>query len=537
MWGEPVTVGYQRELDRMRSEVGGFISAIKQNAYLKRRLESELSGVRNRMRGSIAILKSKVDRLIASSKYQEAQKQLEAATDRITIYLPFYDSSNFKDFNVEVDKRRQKIERAVNLERGRAVRRGIGALRDSITPDYNTLWQAADDLAVKVKNAENVGDGPTLIKKMSGEWAKAHMNGARCQALDRMIAYSLASESDTEEREKWKNKQAALVAAHNKFTDKMANAIVAIIEHDVNRAAFDQIESLYPQYLAAVIPLLRLNDLDRTKSARSAASAKQENFRTRIAAALTQFASKSPALTKSIAEYQSQTSELLAWRRMVANAYAANSEQTFSELGTTLARAAYRSPDMSERLLVDEKAAINTLAIQTFARVPLNYLAERVAGTKVFARNGIGSRTDKKYMLLTRLASRHYTGFVGNPAWISDAVAQLESDLLVDGQSDFVPLTLDAYLALATARSGDLASFGGRISAVMLESPITRPASLTSSDWGMLRIGHLYATKQSRSNLTKAAQDQLKQAQIRVALRPLWLRHEYFFVNVPGNGD
>jgi hypothetical protein len=66
---------------------------------------------------------------------------------------------------------------------------------------------------------------------------------------------------------------------------------------------------------------------------------------------------------------------------------------------------------------------------------------------------------------------------------------------------------------------------GGRVSGLMLESVITRQASTAPGDWGMIRIGGL-------PTISGTGLDLLKQVQVRFVLKPLWLRHEYFFIDL-----
>jgi len=464
-------------------------------------------------------LARRVDPLIEDGKAEEAFARLNSLWDPFEAVVVFYEPRVYAKDRNEFETRSRKIDDILLLERGRAVRSALGKVREKLLPAYDKLWRYAEDVVLQVKSDEPTEPGPVLLAKFAKGWRDAQVGGMQCQAIDLMIGGSFRVPSkDKDDRAQWQSKKQRLLEEHGKFTAKMEKAVVDLIEADSVRSNPEEVQKLYPQYLDAASLLIALHGDD--------------TFRDRIEAALKKFRAKSDQLVQDIATYDTATRRILFWRRLVAETQSVSSQQTFPALGDVFLRFASRSTNKDERLVNDVKEGIgknrlNNLQINTFARVPTNYLSSQMIDQKVFTRDGIGLRMNSMqptYPLKTRFHDRHYAGFTGKSPSIVRAIASLESDLLIDAQRP-VPLTLDAQLAVASARRGDVLEVGGRVSALMLESLITRQASLTPADWGMIRIGAL-------PSIGETGLDLLKQVQVRFVLNPLWLRHEYFYVDL-----
>jgi hypothetical protein len=535
MWGEPAAIGFHYELDRLAKVMNDLVKKIRDDQYFKSKLPREAKAIHASARSKINALKQKVDPLIANGKFEEALLRLDQLTLPLQAMFVFYEPKEFDWERQEIADRASKILDPLKELQGKIARREIGKLRSQLLPDYERLWRGVDDLVIKVRQAEPVDPGPSLMKKFASQWADTQMRGMRCQALDWMIENTFPSGAATTEKTEWQAQNKSLLENHQEYTKKMAELVAALIEADVVRATPEEAEQLYPEYLKSISPLLALSDLDiAAKAARGRAAETDASFRGRVEEALAKLADKSERLAASVAAYDLATSDLLKWRSRVAKARAAKTQQGYLALDLALQRAASRSSNELERLLTDDKSQLNTLAIQTFARVPTNFISGKIVGEKVFVRDGIGSRAAAAYPVMTRLSKRTYAGFQGDPQWIADAIARLESDLLLNPQRP-VPLTLEAQLAIASARRGDIQEAGGRIDAMLIESVITRQTSLTPRDWGMIRIGDLIVeeSKDSRNSDQDPRLERLKQVQARFAIKPLWLRHEYFYVDLP----
>ena len=105
---------------------------------------------------------------------------------------------------------------------------------------------------------------------------------------------------------------------------------------------------------------------------------------------------------------------------------------------------------------------------------------------------------------------------------IEPLALSLQNDLL--GQ----PLTLDAQLALTRAQHGDLQAAAGKIHHIGLVGLTTRYTTLPEDDRGLVRLGTFY---------DHADRIRFNDVLVLLLIRPEWLAHEYFFVDLsPGNG-
>ncbi|MCG8584927.1 MAG: hypothetical protein MI757_09475, partial [Pirellulales bacterium] len=505
LWGEPSSVGLRAEVATLMRKHNELIVAMKEDELHKARLLREYKASGNAANRRLDMMERIVDPLIAKGQIAKAYEALMPIQDDVMSILVFYDRKRFESKRARLEKRLADTKEPYRNLQIQAVFKSVGAVRDRYAPNYDRLWRGVEDIILKVKNDEPVEAGPVLLKKFAGGWAKTHLAGLRCQAYDWVLASGVSAYTG-EEKKAWQAKRKKLIEDHNKFTTKMTELVISLIEADVNRSTPEQIEKLYPEYLEAVSLLVALQG---------------KGFRDKVQAALDKMAAQSTSLSQQIADYDAATGDLLRWRRKIALAHAAKAKRTFSPLDAALRRAALRSDEPPERLLKNEESPLSTLAIKSYARLPTNFMSQHVMNSKVHVSNGIGFRSAAGYPLLTLRKNRHYAGFRGDPNWIAEAIAQLESDLLID-QDRPTPLTLKAQLALAGARRGDIESAGGRISGMMLESIITRQTNLLPSDWGMVRIAPL-----AELALEENA-GILNQVQTRFALNPLWLQNAYF---------
>ncbi len=143
-------------------------------------------------------------------------------------------------------------------------------------------------------------------------------------------------------------------------------------------------------------------------------------------------------------------------------------------------------------------------------------------GRRVWLTDLVGLPT-KSRITIARYGKRNYARFSSPDALdarFSQGVAALESDLLVSEAAP--PLTLEAAVALAKARRGDLEAAGGRITGLALESLVVRFATLSSGGRSLIPLGPL--PQESGWG------DSLRQAMMQFEIEPEWVRHECFFV-------
>jgi hypothetical protein len=140
---------------------------------------------------------------------------------------------------------------------------------------------------------------------------------------------------------------------------------------------------------------------------------------------------------------------------------------------------------------------------------------------KVWVADLINSRSGTEQLT----SSKQHSVYARLPMSIdlTPAVQDLQAALLV--KDGFDPLSLEAAVALETARRGDLLAVGGTVTDMVIEGLTSRLANANASDWGLIRLGKVPDDK----NKGGVEDVYLPQVMVRVTIEPQWWRHRYFF--------
>ncbi len=232
--------------------------------------------------------------------------------------------------------------------------------------------------------------------------------------------------------------------------------------------------------------------------------------------ALDQLAARSPGFRAEIEAYRLATTDLLRWRRRTAAAHRRSQAETYPSLQSLL-RANTKKRGTSALLTADRDGRTRALLIKPIPECMEEARADFM--DKLVSVPALHFR--KKYGL--GIVGDRAVGYVStSPALTRAAWESLAGDLFVS--DELPPLNLVAAVALYTAKEGDLSAAGGAIYHIGLTSIPARYVAQTSDDRGLVRLGPLVAPP---------AAWQIQDLALMFAVRPSWLAHEYFFVELP----
>jgi hypothetical protein len=278
-----------------------------------------------------------------------------------------------------------------------------------------------------------------------------------------------------------------------------------LIEADARRASASEAEALYPLYVHELAELAALSG--------------DPTFALSLRPALDQLAGRSPALAADVAAYRAATEELLRWRQRTARAKAAARGAAFPPLDGVIQQAAGND---AGRIGVDTRGGTMAFAPALARDVPevLSLASPHLADKPVTVADVRGPRTEGG-STASYCAGPAYAN-LGSIEPQALAVSRLERDLLVGGSAE--PLTLDAAVALTTARHGDYESAGGEITSVGLEAAVPRFSTLEAGDWHLVHLAPL--------PVLKSEADFARRVIFRAELTPAWVQHACYFVDL-----
>ncbi|NQT16976.1 MAG: hypothetical protein HQ582_29735 [Planctomycetes bacterium] len=389
--------------------------------------------------------------------------------------------------------------RRIREERAQAA---LAEAREAQTPDFDALLGEIRSAASSVQGSSAVEvegqslTGPEFLERFGQRWQEAQHQAVRCRGLD----WARRAEAATQA-------SAKLTSQHARFSAEVGGAVAALIEADAARADASAARGMLAAYLEQVAQLVALSGDDSLESA--------------VGPVLEKLATKSPELAAEVEAYRKATTDVLRWRRRTAEASARARKDEFPPIQAEFFRAV-QATDSTPGLV--PAGAVDTSRAEFSGPVPsiMGPAAEKLMGRRVSLADLVGLPT-KSRITIARYGKRSYARFSvpdALAARFAERTAALERDLLVSESAP--PLTLEAAVALARARRGDLAAAGGEITGVTLESLVTRFATLSSAGRTLIPLGPLPQESGWR--------DVLRQAVMQFEIEPAWVRHECFFV-------
>jgi hypothetical protein len=263
------------------------------------------------------------------------------------------------------------------------------------------------------------------------------------------------------------------------LTKRMSAALLKIIDSDTSRAAVSDLPQAYQAYLSAAAGLAI--ELDDSK------------FAAQCETGLTALAKTDASFGAKVENYQKATSELLIWQNRMATSRAQGRQQ-------------------------NSKPILDQVDTQDL----LPSLRSSVPECMVALESKIGSTTDFK-TAFTR--DGRTFGSLDDRIWYSmlGEFHIAAADRLVKAlyAEDSPPLSLAATIAVDTARAGHFERVGGQVSAIS--------AHAMSTHFIQLQNEANYFCPPSK---TPAVPPGLDNVLLEVQVRPEWVQHRYFFVDL-----
>jgi len=499
--GEPAGRDFSMRVMAFRADLAEIVAAYVRLPGVAARKARDYEVLLLEARKKAALL-PKVQQLGGREQWEKAESLLHQVIDELEAMAVWYSGDqrrvaldNFYEMAGAVDPRVRKIRE----ERAQAA---LAEARREQTPDFDGLLGSIRSAASSLQGSGDVEiegqslTGPEFLERFGQRWQEAQHQAARCRGLDWARGTEVAAGEATE-----------LTGQQGRFSAEVGPAIAALVEADAGRADASVARAILVAYLEQLAPLVALSGDDSLESV--------------VAPALEKLASKSPELAAEVEAYRKATTDVLRWRRRTAEASARARKGEFSPIQGEFLRAV-RATESKPGLVPAD--AIDTGRAEFSAPVPgiMRPAVEKLMGRRVWLTDLVGLPT-KSRMTIARYGKRNYARFSAPDALagrFSQGVAALESDLLVSESAP--PLTLEAAVALAKARRGDLEAAGGRITGLALESVVVRFATLSSGGRTLIPLGPLPQEPGWR--------DSLRQAMMQFEIEPEWARHECFFV-------
>lgn len=453
----------------------------------------------------------KLQKMVAEQKWQAAEDELYRLFDGLEVGTCFLSLQERNDIAKPFAEVRSAIDNAMRRIRSQNAAQLLGQSRSQQTPDFAghiKEFQEATAAVATSGQADWDGEqvtGPQLVGKIGVRWTEVHVACIRCRALDWAMQplFQMAGANATKISPDPTSQ--TLQGQYSQFSTAAIEAIIALIRADSARVSGDDVARLYTEYVAALAPLSR-------QVADAKAVEAWDN-------ALRQFAAKSPAFEAEVKSYEAATQELLRWRARAAASLARSRSSEFLTLDkhlydATVSKSPFlglfpERPDgqLAPRLLASAPAIMTVASPRLMGKQATAFDVVRVSPTSSSA--------------IARYRARTYANV---PAGLDLAaqVSALKSDLLIDEQSP--ALTLSAAISAHSAERGDLAAVGGELVGHHLEGLITRFASLPTAASVLVPLGVL-PTEDIKQPL-------LPQMLMRFDLKPVWVQHEHFYMDL-----
>jgi hypothetical protein len=496
LFGETAGYDFVERVEAANRELADVMSQIRKLPHARSRIDASYGTFRreakNKQRGL-----SRIESMTERGSYAGALEAVNDILDELARMAVWY----------PIDKRASVLKpfwtvRTEPAEKMEAQWKALAAEQLSTAaaeekPDFDLLLallrQAAQGLRqqAKVSFAGRERTGPEVFRAAWEQWQNLQLEAARYRALCWMNAQP---ESEAALR--------AMLEDAGSFEQSIHGAMIALIEADADRAAADQIKPLYAAYLRAAGPLVPLTA--------------EDSMADELQTALDELAAKSPPLVAEVAAYRLATDDLLAWRRRAAQS-AADARRASGTPAHQAYRKAVTADGDNPGLL--RKGAVTSENANLLGPAPeiLQASIPELVGKSVFVERLIGLKPDHD-MTVSQYRDRAYVQ-AKLPGALAGEIAALEADLLIS--DDAGPLSLQAAVALASARRGDLAAVGGTLEEAALESVQTRFATLPEAGRTLLPLGRLPEESASRARV--------RQVLARLVVQPAWFQHEYFF--------
>jgi len=448
----------------------------------------------------------KVQALLEQKKLEEAFNEVNAAVDQVSSLTLFLEPREVEIYMAEL----ATVEGHARISRNAALRQQVRTALDQLItsqlPATQPLLQriAAAAAALQTAPAVAVGEqnlsGPDCLKHFADAWQQLHLSALRCRAMDWARMTGTAEDNPLPPIPPEGARLADSLMTQ--FYEDLAKSLASLIEADARRATPAEVPSLYAEYLKVLAPLLAHTADDKLQQV--------------CQPALDKLADKSAPFAEQVKAYRSATHELLRWRERLAKSAAAADKSPSSEQAVLKA---FRPDGPFRGLFLPTDSSPDRAVLLDSCPQLLPVASQRVLEQATQVREIVGLAGGK--LAVARYRSRHYVTLP-----LPDTAAErsrLEQDLLVTTQQP--ALTLEAAVALDSARRGNYVAAGGVIQGLHLEGLIPRFAALRPEAQQLAALGPLPAEV--------LPDGFIRHVLVRLELAPTWVQHRYFFQRIP----
>lgn len=343
--------------------------------------------------------------------------------------------------------------------------------------------------------------GPQIVAEAGLRWRAAQGSFERARALSWGLALTEAPSNSPPGFAPAAKSANPVDGEHSQFTTQVLTALSQLITADAARVDAAGAAALHREYVAALAPLAAWVGDAGTQNA--------------LSAALAGFEAKVPTL----APYRLATSELLRWRERTAAANARARLAAYPALAAVCATGVQR--DRAKKIfgLIDESQPralpkfLDPTPAACLSAGPR--LKDKPVSVVDLFQGGAGTEAQSRVMY--RCQGRATIGVN-----VAAQAAALRKELLTAAGE--APLSLEAAAALYGAEHGLFAQAGGTITSAELQAVVTRRATASDADWGLLRLGTLDPD---------VIDDPLRECQVCCRLKLEWVRNKYFVAECP----
>ncbi len=449
-----------------------------------------------------------IGKLAQQGKWELAEKEFFELYEPLEAMAIWYDANELTQPLMPFGAAYKAIYDQMLTQRRAAAEKQLVDARKAALPDLAALIRQAQDAATTISASGRASldgqalTGPAALTLLGKKWQAAHLAALRARALAWALQHvtargvpDLATSEDS----------------FNQAAQGMPAALAGLIDADAQRTPPAEVAALYAAYVEALVTLADL-------SAHGALATAAEP-------ALARLADRSPEFAAQLASYRRATSDLLRWRRRVAQQGADRAAKPNAlPLEVRFLEAARAS---------NEFPGIVSFGLGTTRNAHIQVSMPRampglttMVGTEVVIADGLApalasAKSQGRYQ------DRIYPVFAPPVAALAPYVPLLEFDLLVSPAAP--AMTLEAALAIHRMKRGDVVAAGGKVTRLKLmgfipyfSAPVTEGAP---PNLGPLRLGALPNEP--------VPPDPAEQLLAECEIKPAWVQHELMFVPVP----
>ena len=432
-----------------------------------------------------AKLLKKIGDYVNKSDFEKAEKELRGLLSEADTLILWLSPRDGKQLVSQYSAAARLVSSGVKKMRSEQTNNLILERIKNTKLSYASLVESAGTAAgdIKAKGTTTLGgkpvDGPTAFAMIGEQWQSTHVGLLNCLAHQWSSGSKLAI--PYEELFGSSVKAKSWIDASRELDSKMQDALEAIIAADVAHATAENLPQKYAQYANSIGVLSeRVNG---------------KEFLSKFEKALGELAKKDTAFASRVSNYQKATNDMLMWRKRVAKSRAENQETYLDPL-----------------FLTADQKCVPQLKAGLHESLPMirSHVGKSVQVKNVNAINEKALYSAYDQRLWATIKAELYQ---------QAAVDSLIGDLFIGGNQP--PLSIAAANALVTAQNNVFESVGGAIENVHAEAMTTRFGKLTTQMGAFYPLGELPVDKAKLSDTL-----------IRIDLKPEWVQHKYFFVNL-----